>query len=395
MAPTGAAAKVLTNKTGSEGMTIHRALGIYPGNSTKRKQECDKNDMAGNHVVVVDEFSMVGIDTVAHVVKLVSGRPHINLVLVGDPQQLPSVSPGNFLFDIISSKVAHVVELTNVHRQSSTSYIPQVADEMAKGVFEAIPECASDITVYDTENESLMLQAAMARARDYLAKNGTFDGFQMISSMKYKGEVSVESVNAVFQALFFNESEHQFIEYNHKKLFVGERVMQRVNDYNRNVFNGNIGIITDCGTRHGSSNRMEKFVTVSFANPPVNGIEQPPTVCRYVKKEIEDIMTCWCCTVHKFQGSQADEIVFFAPPLHAHMMKRELVYTAMTRASKMLHILGSMKLLGKATHVSMIRHRNTHTREMMAWRAGVLDIPDLMVRNQQLAESSEEVSVVT
>jgi exodeoxyribonuclease V alpha subunit len=382
LAPTGAAAKVLTDKTGADAMTIHRALGILPNSKSRKADDrpvsCD--------ILVVDEFSMVGIDTVAHVIKTVAGCKNMNLVIVGDPQQLPSVSPGNFLFDFIASSVAPVIKLTNVHRQSETSYIPQVADEMAKGIFSGIPSDATDITVCNTDIECMMVQSALSLAREYKEKRGTLDGFQMISSMRVRGDASVEAMNDAMQSVFFDPEVDPHVEYNNRKFFIGDRVMQKVNDYDRNVFNGNIGRVVDCGTEDLGVGRSGKYVVVEFPNSPINGVDQPPEICKYVKKQIDDLMHCWCSTVHKFQGSQADTIVFLAPPAHAKMIKRELVYTAMTRASKMLHLVGSAAVIAKATMSSLISTRNTHTREFAMLKAGTLHIPDLYVRNRHLDE---------
>jgi exodeoxyribonuclease V alpha subunit len=385
LAPTGAAAKVLSNKTGCDAMTIHRALRIFPG--VKGKGE---DPVLKCNILVIDEFSMVGLDTMVAVIKAISDCSNMNVVFVGDPQQLPSVSPGNFLSDIIDSQAANVIKLNIVHRQSETSYIPQVADEMAKGVFDSFPDDATDISFYESQNEEMIRQRVLSIMRDYIRNNNTMDGFQVIASMKKRGAVCVNEMNDAIQAILFDDSRDKSINYNQRKFYVGDRVMQIVNDYEKDVFNGNIGTVIDCGEEISQQGRKEKFIVVRYDSPPVNGIEMHPEICKYVKRQIDDVMVCWCCTVHKFQGSQANTIVFVAPNSHTIMMKKELVYTAMTRAASMLHVVGNARLIHNASKLSLIRARSTHTKEMIMIGTGNLVIPDMVVRNLHLCSCADQ-----
>ncbi len=349
LTPTGAAAKVLGEKTSSEAMTIHRALGMTPHKGPDPEISIDAN------VVVVDEFSMVGIDTLPHLMEAISSPKVTNIVFVGDPQQLPSVSAGSFLSEVMNSTVANVIILDKIHRQSETSYIPIMADDMSNGTYAGIPNDATDVKLLEVSDDAVALMRINHMAGEYMKENGSLEGFQVLSPM-YKGYAGVDNICRSIQ-MIVNDDSAEIMSYKDKMFYRGDRVMHTVNNYDKDVYNGNIGIVLDMGSKkvNPGDASESKFLNVDYAGHKVE----------YIEKEIDEVRVCWCCTVHKYQGSQIENVVLVTLQAHARMMSRELIYTGMTRASENLTIVGLEKMLYKASGVSVIRKRFTHTAEMI------------------------------
>jgi len=349
LTPTGAAAKVLEEKTSKGTMTIHRYLKLVPGGQVGPEKK-----LINSNILLIDEFSMVGLDTLPFLMSSLIDPTITNIVLVGDPQQLPSVSPGNFLDDIMKSGIANVVKLTNIHRQSENSYIPQVSAEMATGKFKSIPEDATDISViHEYDNDALAATVLMV-AKDYMMEHDTLDGFQAISPM-YKGSAGVDNITDMIQAMM-KPNDAETITFKGKVFNVGDRVMQLSNNYEKDIFNGNIGTVLDVGVEAASNGQDLKYVVVDF------GLEED---VKYIETEISQIRVCWCCTIHKYQGSQVGTVVLAISGAHRRMMSRELIYTGFTRASEMLHIIGDSSMLYRANEISSIKKRYTHTVDMI------------------------------
>jgi exodeoxyribonuclease V alpha subunit len=349
LTPTGAAAKVLGEKTSSGAMTIHRALGMVPGRGPDPDKVIDAN------IVVIDEFSMVGIDTLPYLIEAITSPRVTNIVFVGDPQQLPSVSAGSFLSDVKNSGIAHVVTLDRIHRQSETSYIPVIADDMSNGQYRGIPDDATDVSLTSVADDAAALSRVNHMVSEYMRVNGSLDGLQVLSPM-YKGYAGVDSLCSSIQVMV-NSGNEDVLVYKNKTFYVGDRVMHTVNNYEKDVYNGNIGYVVEMGAKRikDSDANESKYLVVDYDGH----------VVEYVEKEMDEVRVCWCCTVHKYQGSQVDNVILVTTFAHARMMSRELIYTGMTRASKNLSIVGVDKMLHKASSVSVIRKRFTHTSEMM------------------------------
>jgi exodeoxyribonuclease V alpha subunit len=353
VAPTGAAAKVLEDKVGTKASTIHRALSLIPSSNGVVKKDPDK--YFTSQVLVVDEFSMVGVDTLPHLLKGILDPAMTNLVLVGDPQQLPSVSAGNFLSAIIDSGVANVVKLDRIHRQSEKSYIPQIADDMAKGRYSGIPEDAVDIVRVPASEGNAISNSILMIVKDYLMERGNLDGLQVVSPM-WAGEDGVHSLTAAIQRMVAPPGVEPLIYCGHS-FYVGDRVMQIVNNYEEDIFNGNIGIVRKAGSKTSKSTGKEiKEVSVEFDHG---------RVIDYEGDSLKEIRVCWCCTIHKYQGSQVDELIMAVGMSHRNMMSRELVYTGITRAKERLYIVGEEAMLNLATKVSSIRKRYVNTAAMI------------------------------
>lgn len=347
MSPTGKASQVLAKKTKHDAGTIHRSLKMVPGDLHPRENIIED-------ILIVDEISMVGIDIMAAVMYALEDNPWCHIVLVGDPNQLPSVSPGCFLSDLIKSKCCNVVELDQIHRQDEDSYISFIAKDISKGKIATVPDDATDITYCNVNSDTIEsdLKDVM---RAYLKSGKDMDDLQMISPMK-KGKCGVFAINKMMQSFMAsqNGSPESLEVGNFNKFFVGDRVIQTVNNYDKEVFNGDIGTIIDVGRKPidpSVSDIPENFVTLDFFGKKYT----------YFAKEIGQLMLAWVCTVHKFQGSQSKYIVFILAPEAKIMANKELAYTGITRAEKHLILFTNNFMLQTAPMHSAIKKRYTHT----------------------------------
>ena len=345
MSPTGKAAKVLSEKTGCGAQTIHRSLKILPG-------EDEPKELITQDILIVDEISMVGIDTMYAIMMALQLNNKANVVFVGDANQLPSVSPGNFLSDMIKSECANVVVLDQIHRQDENSYISIIANKISEGKVVEIPDNAVDIRWKDVngDNFEALLKGFVKK---YLDKGKDIDDLQIISPMK-KGYCGVNTANKIMQDMMseINNTQEQVLEIGFNKFYLGDRVIQLENNYEKEVFNGDMGVIVDLGRGivNPNSDKEENYINVSFY-----GDER-----QYVGDEIEQLKLAWCCTAHKYQGSQCKYVVFVMSSEAECMVSKELVYTGLTRAEKFLYVFGSKSMFKLAPIKSVIKKRYTN-----------------------------------
>jgi exodeoxyribonuclease V alpha subunit len=351
MSPTGKAAKVLSDRTGGAATTIHRGLQITPENMMP---SCEITQ----DILLIDETSMSGIDTMYLLMVAIESNKNANIVFVGDKNQLPSVSPGNFLSDIINSGCVNVVTLDKIHRQDEGSYISLIANEISQGSIKSIPRDASDMLWHNLRAESVDKDIT-AFVDGYLNDGQSMDDLQFLSPMK-KGMCGVHKINEVIQEKManVNGSIASLLEKDFSKFYLGDRIMQIKNNYEKKVFNGDMGVIVDLGERikdPTSSDRKEKFIMVDFL-----GEEKS-----YYGKEIDELLLAWAITVHKFQGSQSKNVVMFLASEASIMMNKELVYTGFTRAEKFLHIFGHDQMYRLAPTRSSIKKRFTNLNNLI------------------------------
>ena len=345
MSPTGKAAQVLYDKTDCGAQTIHRSLGLRPGDMVPR-------DVITEDIVVIDEASMIGIDTMYAIMVALENNPSANVIFVGDTNQLPSVSAGNFLHDITKSECANVVKLDKIHRQDENSFIAVLANEISHGRVVDIPIDASDIKWHTTTGDfAVMIKGAV---RDFLEVECNIDRLQILSPM-YKGEYGVNNINAAIQEMMSarNMTTNDCLQRNFNKFYKMDRIIQLENNYDKEVFNGDIGTIVDLGEKvvnRQVNDKSEKFITVDFYGNQIT----------YLGDDIDQIRLAWCITVHKYQGSQSPYIMFVMSHEAQRMMTKELVYTAFTRAEEHLDVYGSLRMLATAPTQSALRQRYTN-----------------------------------
>lgn len=351
MSPTGKAAQVLSAKTECEASTIHRSLKMQPGDDEPRES-------IGEDIVIIDEISMSGIDTMYAIMCALEDNIWGSIVFVGDKNQLPSVSPGNFLSDMIASGHINVVTLDKVHRQDEKSYIALLANDISKGKMVDIPSDAVDIKWHNI-NPDRFKDDLLSFLDEYVEGGNEMDDLQIVSPMK-KGSCGVFQINEIVQARMaqINGTTEAILSIGFNKFHVGDRVIQVENNYDKMVFNGDMGKITELGEKSKDSSvsdKKERFITVEFYGDEFT----------YYGDEIDELQLAWAITVHKFQGSQMKNIVFIMAAEAQIMMSKELVYTAFTRAEKRLDVFGHNAMLRMAPTKSVIRKRYTNLNKLM------------------------------
>lgn len=338
-APTGRAAKRLSETSGEEAKTIHRLLEYKPGENIFLKNE--HNPLKAD-LIIVDEFSMVDIPLMFHFMKAIP--PWTSLLFVGDKDQLPSVGPGNILKDLINSGVIRVVELEDIFRQSRESMIVVNSHRIRKGMFPYLFKERKDFIFISEENE----EKAFERIVDLITReiperfglNPMSSDIQVIAPL-YKGIAGVDNFNRILQERL-NPKGENFPGIPFK---IGDKVMQIKNNYEKDVFNGDIGRVL---------NIDEKGVTVFFDREVI-----------YDREELDELTLAYAISVHKSQGSEYEACVMPVLTQHYIMLQRNLLYTALTRAKKLAILVGSKKALAIAIKNNKPYKRNTRLASIL------------------------------
>lgn len=336
-APTGRAAKRLQEATGADARTIHRLLEFNPktmsfGRDRKNPLEAD--------LVVVDEVSMLDIE-LAH--SLLQAVPDgCRIVLVGDADQLPSVGPGNVLADLIASGRIRVTRLTEIFRQAEQSLIVVNAHRINCGEmpFFGNRDSDSDFFFIDrddpAEAAALAIDFAARRIPDRFGLHPVRE-VQLLSPM-HRGELGVTSLNQRLRELLTPAGRE--LEIGGRSFRVGDKLMQVRNNYELDIFNGDIGRVVDL-----DEDAVE--LTVSFDGRPVV----------IDAAGLDDLVPAYACTIHKSQGSEYPAVVIVLHHQHHIMLQRNLLYTAVTRGRRLVVIVGSRRALGRAVRNATVRGR--------------------------------------
>lgn len=348
-APTGRAAKRLSQSTDRQAQTIHRLLGYRPPDLFKYGE--------GNQLqvdgVVVDEVSMVDLLLMNN---LMDAIPAIaTLVLVGDPDQLPPVGAGSVLPDLIDSEICEVVELEKIYRQAQESTIVSNAHQIKQGNWPQLSEGRSQDFWFiertdpakSAETITELVSSEIPRTTNYNPK----EEIQVLAP-SYQGICGVDSLNSMLQ----NRLNHQprlstssTFDYNFGP---GDKVMQLENNYEKEVFNGDIGRIT-------TTNKQKKSVKVRY--PTGN-------IVNYNQHELSQLVLAYAITIHKSQGSEYPCIVISLHHQHYVMLKRNLLYTAITRSQELVTIVGTQKALAIAIDNDEENRRNSLLNKRLATR---------------------------
>lgn len=337
-APTGRAAKRMTEVIGLEAKTIHRLLEYNPGDNTFQynrfnQLECD--------LLIVDEVSMIDTYLMFHLITAVNDNTTV--VFVGDVDQLPSVGPGSVLKDLIASGKIPCIILTKIFRQAEKSDIVLNAHRINKGEMPALNYIKNtDFIFLEENNNSKIPQKILQLAKDELPHRLGFDPLEdiQILSPMYKGDVGVNKLNRLFQ----QEINYAPVIYhqNEKKYKAGDKIMQLRNNYDKNVFNGDIGFIVDVDNE-------EKIMNTSFYG----------RIVQYGLDELDELTLAYAVTVHKSQGSEYPCVIMPVTASHYIMLQRNLLYTAITRASKLLILIGTKRAIGMAVNNNKVENRFT------------------------------------
>ncbi|MDR1638193.1 MAG: ATP-dependent RecD-like DNA helicase [Clostridiales bacterium] len=330
-APTGRAAQCLSDATGREAKTIHRHLGIPP----KR--------LSGD-ALIVDECSMINIELMHSLLACVPER--MIVVFVGDVDQLPPIGPGNVLKDFIDSGVIPVVRLNKIYRQAEKSLIIQNAFKIKRGL---LPYLNTSDDSADFFFKELDKPAEVARYIGDLCRENLPNYYhiadrvrdiQVLTPMK-SGETGTKQLNALLQeALNSKKANSPVLQHYDTEFRIGDKVMQTANNYDKDVFNGDIGIV---------SSIKENELAVKFNK----------TTVRYDYGELEELALAYAITIHKSQGSEYPFVVMPLTHQHTLMLKRNLLYTGLTRAKKCFVLVGAKAAIKDAVNDNEAMVRNT------------------------------------
>ena len=341
-APTGRAAKRMSEATGMEAKTIHRLLEYNPQDGYKRN---DENPLEGD-ALIVDECSMIDILLMNNLLKAVPVG--MRLVFVGDIDQLPSVGAGNVLRDIIDSGCIPVVRLTRIFRQAQKSRIVMSAHAINQGKFPDTSNGRDTDFFFMKEDDPEKAAAAIVRlVKERLprAYRESPDRIQVLTPMQ-RGIVGAASLNLALQEAL-NPSGPSLSRggYTYRQ---GDRVMQLRNNYDKDVFNGDLGYIREVDTE-------DRTLTVDFDGKWVE----------YDITELDELTLAYATTIHKAQGSEYPIVVMPVLMTHFVMLQRNLIYTGITRARKLCVLIGAAKALAYAVRNMSVLKRNTHLRERL------------------------------
>ena len=352
-APTGRAAKRLAEATGREARTIHRVLEFQPRKGSFKRNE--GNPLAGE-ALVIDEFSMVDLPLLFHLLKAVP--PWMRLIVVGDKDQLPSVGPGNLLHDIIESGTVDVVRLDEIFRQEKESLIVVNAHRINQGlppVHAPRDDRNADFYFIRQDDEQKAFQTILKMCSSSvpakLGLNPLSPQIQVISPM-YKGVVGVDNLNAELQARLNPGGEG--LQVGSRTFRPRDKVMQVRNDYDKDVFNGDIGSVLHADKARGT-------LLVDFDGRPV----------RYERDELNDVTLAYAVSVHKAQGSEYQAVIMPLMTQHFIMLQRNLFYTALTRAKRLSVVVGSYKALWIAIKNDKPVKRNSLVRDKLVALGGL------------------------
>jgi exodeoxyribonuclease V alpha subunit len=330
--PTGRAAQRLSEVTGREAKTIHRLLEFDP--ATMQFKRNDQWPLEAD-VVIVDEASMVDVVLANSLLKAIDERSQ--LILVGDADQLPSVGPGAVLQDLINSGAAPVARLTQVFRQAAESLIVQNAHRINRGEFPRLVkpgEQKSDCYFIEAEEPDEVGDLIVSSVAKSLPKSFGYDpmrDIQVLSPMN-RGRVGANHLNDVLQAAL-NPPGAGKPEMNrgNRLIRVGDKVIQRVNNYKLEVFNGDLGVVE-------AIDQEDQMVAVRFADRLVG----------YDFTDMLELSHGFAVSIHKSQGSEYPAVVIPLHTQHYLMLSRNLLYTALTRAKKTVVMIGTTKAIGMA-----------------------------------------------
>jgi exodeoxyribonuclease V alpha subunit len=345
-APTGRAAKRMSEATGHEAKTIHRMLeySIRKGGFQKNEQrplDCD--------LLIVDEASMIDTILMHHLLKAIP--PGATFILVGDVNQLPSVGAGNVLKDIIASGKMQVAELNEIFRQAKESLIIVNAHKINNGLLPSLKSSGQkldDFYFIEQEDPEEVLKIILELTKERIPRRFGFDpvdDIQVLTPM-HKGVVGAGNLNVELQKVL-NPVENGVLRGGFS-FRVSDKVMQVKNNYDKEVFNGDIGRITSIDPEH-------QEITISF-----DGRDIP-----YAYTDLDEIVLAYAVSVHKSQGSEYPAVVMPILTQHYVLLQRNLVYTAVTRGRQLVVMVGTMKALAIGVNNDKTRKRYTGLRHRL------------------------------
>lgn len=342
-APTGRAAKRMTEATGLEAKTIHRLLECKPPEGYQKNED---NPLDGD-VLIIDECSMIDMILMNALLKAIPEG--MRLILVGDIDQLPSVGAGNVLRDIIDSGVFPVVRLTRIFRQAQSSRIIMNAHAINEGKFPDISNGKNtDFFYIEKEDPEEAVQEIVRLVKNNLPRyyKTPWNHIQVLTPMQ-KGIVGAANLNLALQEALNPQGDG--LRRGGYLFRTGDKVMQIRNNYEKEIFNGDIGTVE-------SVDLQERTLKVNFDQH----------IIEYEASELDELVHAYATTIHKAQGSEYPIVVMPVLMNHYVMLQRNLIYTGITRAKKVLVIVGTRKALSYAVRNVTVTKRNTFLKERLS-----------------------------
>lgn len=348
-APTGRAAKRLSETTGQKALTIHRLLeanNLAQDDNLQLGFSKDIDDQLDADVIILDEVSMVDIVLMHHFLNAVPDGCRI--ILVGDTDQLPAVGPGSVLKDIIRSQKIPAIRLDEIFRQAQTSMIIQNAHIINAGRLPDLRKQYSDFVFYELNDDTSITQKIL----DLCTKDLPHEGFDVLKDVQILSPMhrflcGVENLNLMLQEQLNPKKNQDELKYSSQTFRVGDKVMHIRNNYQKNVFNGDIGFIQDINNEKLTVDYFDHIVT-------------------YEKNELNELTLAYASSVHKSQGSEYKVVIIPLSTSHYIMLQRNLLYTAITRAKQKVIIVGSKKALMTAIQSNRTQKRYTLLAERLA-----------------------------
>lgn len=348
-APTGRAAKRLSETTGQKALTIHRLLeanNLAQDDNLQLGFSKDIDDQLDADVIILDEVSMVDIVLMHHFLNAVPDGCRI--ILVGDTDQLPAVGPGSVLKDIIRSQKIPAIRLDEIFRQAQTSMIIQNAHIINAGRLPDLRKQYSDFVFYELNDDTSITQKIL----DLCTKDLPHEGFDVLKDVQVLSPMhrflcGVENLNLMLQEQLNPKKNQDELKYSSQTFRVGDKVMHIRNNYQKNVFNGDIGFIQDINNEKLTVDYFDHIVT-------------------YEKNELNELTLAYASSVHKSQGSEYKVVIIPLSTSHYIMLQRNLLYTAITRAKQKVIIIGSKKALTTAIQSNRTQKRYTLLAERLA-----------------------------
>ncbi len=381
-APTGRAAKRLQESTGMAATTIHHLLGITGREANIN--DIDIEEISGN-LLVIDEMSMV--DTQLFAILLSAVQADMQIILVGDKDQLPSVGPGRVFYDLLASGLLNYRELETIHRQGKGSTIISLANEVKNGRLPAdFTEQQIDRSFFPA-NANTVPKLVEKIAESWKNKGNSVADMQILAPM-YRTQAGVNHLNEIVQNIF-NPATSKKKSINIKKdkqsfnYRVGDKVMQTANDPENNVFNGDIGYITSVLLAKDKSNpdKKDKLV-VDFDTGEVI----------YTRENWQNITLAYATTIHKSQGTEYKLVIMPLVDAFFRMLQRNLLYTGLTRASESLVLIGQLSAYQEAVvTLGVDRHTNLQARILQYATGKKDDTQPVKSSQQDILEVNEPV----
>lgn len=343
LAPTGRAAKRMTETTGINAMTIHKFLRWNKETNNFGINEYNKAEVK---FIVVDEVSMIDHFLMYHLLK---GLPsNIKIIFVGDHHQLPSVGPGEILKDLIAVDEIPMIELNDLYRQKEDSYIITLAHEINSGIVPTnYDDKHTDYNFIETKKEDIK-NIVLKLCEKAIEKGYSYNEIQILIPM-YKGINGIDNINIMLQDVFNPKKVRDTVfTHNNVEYRIGDKVLQIKNNNDLNIFNGDMGIIENiiCADD-------EYSIFINFNDE----------IIEYKAKDFEDIRLGYAISIHKSQGSEFDIVILPMDLSFSRMLYRKLLYTAVTRAKKSLMIIGEVEAFRKAIVNTREQKRKTSLAE--------------------------------